>query len=52
MEVTTHLKKAEEDNKVYGGSGNDNIDISITFTGLDYYNVYGENGADYIEVVL
>jgi Ca2+-binding RTX toxin-like protein len=40
-----------EFNKVYGGSGNDNIDVGITFTGLDYYNVYGENGADYIEVV-
>lgn len=39
------------DNKVYGGSGNDNIDVGIDYLRSDYYYVYGEDGADYIEVV-
>jgi hypothetical protein len=38
-------------NKVYGGSGNDNIDVGIDYTRNDFYYVYGEDGADYIEVV-
>ena len=39
------------DNKVYGGSGNDNIDVGIDVTRTDFYYIYGEDGADYIEVV-
>jgi RTX calcium-binding nonapeptide repeat (4 copies) len=38
-------------NKVYGGSGDDNIDLGIDHTSDDYYYVYGEDGSDYIEVV-
>ena len=38
-------------NKVYGGSGNDNIDVGIDYTRSDFYYVYGEDGSDYIEVV-
>jgi hemolysin type calcium-binding protein len=42
----------DRSNKVYGGSGNDNIDLGIdgTYHPHSYY-VYGEDGADYIEVV-
>jgi hypothetical protein len=36
---------------VYGGSGNDNIDVGIDYTLADFYYVYGEDGADYINVV-
>ncbi|MDQ4101182.1 MAG: hypothetical protein M3115_03220 [Thermoproteota archaeon] len=39
------------DNKVYGGSGNDNIELGVDYTRTDYYYVYGEDGADYIKVV-
>jgi Ca2+-binding RTX toxin-like protein len=42
---------ADYGNKVYGGSGNDNIDVGIDYTRSDFYYVYGEDGADYIEVV-
>jgi hypothetical protein len=42
---------ADYGNKVYGGSGNDNIDVGIDYTRSDFYYVYGEYGADYIEVV-
>jgi Ca2+-binding RTX toxin-like protein len=38
-------------NKVYGGSGDDNIDVGIDYTRSDFYYVYGEVGADYIEVI-
>jgi Ca2+-binding RTX toxin-like protein len=38
-------------NKAYGGSGNDNIDVGIDYTRSDFYYVYGEDGADYIQVV-
>jgi hypothetical protein len=38
-------------NKVYGGPGNDNIDVGIDYLRSDFYYVYGEGGADYIEVV-
>jgi Ca2+-binding RTX toxin-like protein len=38
-------------NKVYGGSGNDNLDVGIDYTRNDFYYVYGEAGSDYIEVV-
>jgi hypothetical protein len=38
-------------NKVYGGSGNDDIDVGIDYTRSDFYYVYSEDGADYIEVV-
>jgi Ca2+-binding RTX toxin-like protein len=38
-------------NKVYGGPGADNIDVGIDYLRNDYYYVYGEDGADYIEVV-
>jgi Bacterial Ig domain/RTX calcium-binding nonapeptide repeat (4 copies) len=38
-------------NKVYGGSGNDKIDID-TATGVpNIYFIYGEDGADYVEVM-
>jgi Ca2+-binding RTX toxin-like protein len=43
--------EADYGNKVYGGSGGDNIDIGIDYTRSDFYYVYGEDGADYIEVV-
>jgi hemolysin type calcium-binding protein len=38
-------------NKVYGGSGDDNIDVGIDYTRNDFYYVYGDVGADYIQVV-
>jgi Ca2+-binding RTX toxin-like protein len=41
--------EADYANKVYGGSGNDNIDVGIDYTRNDFYYVYGEAGADYIE---
>jgi Ca2+-binding RTX toxin-like protein len=42
---------ADYANKVYGGSGGDNIDVGIDHIRSDYYYVYGEDGADYIEVI-
>jgi Ca2+-binding RTX toxin-like protein len=39
-----------DDSKVYGGSGNDNIDVGDDPNTNPYY-IYGEDGADYIEVV-
>jgi hypothetical protein len=39
-------------NKVYGGSGDDNIDLGIDYTlTYNFYYAYGEHGADYIEVL-
>jgi hypothetical protein len=38
-------------NKIYGGSGNDNINVGIDYRRNDFYYVYGEAGADYITVV-
>jgi Bacterial Ig domain/RTX calcium-binding nonapeptide repeat (4 copies) len=46
-----HTSRIDGGNKMYGGSGNDNIDVGIDHLRSDYYYVYGEDGADYIKVV-
>lgn len=43
--------EADYSNNVYAGSGDDKIDVGIDFARNDFYQVYGEAGADYIEVV-
>ncbi len=43
--------EADYANKLYGGSGDDNIDVGIDYMRNDFYYVYGEDGADYIAVV-
>lgn len=45
------ISQIDYGNKVYGGSGADNIDVGIDYLRSDFYYVYGEDGADYIEVV-
>ena len=39
------------DDKVYGGSENDNISVGIDYTRGNIYYIYGEAGSDYIKVV-
>ena len=39
------------DDKVYGGSENDNITVGIDYTRGNFYYIYGEAGSDYIKVV-
>jgi Ca2+-binding RTX toxin-like protein len=52
MVILLHLKSTMVTRyKVYGGSGNDNINVGTDYLRTDYYYVYGEDGADYINVV-
>jgi Ca2+-binding RTX toxin-like protein len=37
-------------NEVFGGAGNDNINLGIDYTSDNSYYVYGESGSDYIKV--
>jgi Ca2+-binding RTX toxin-like protein len=43
--------EADYGNKVYGGSGNDYINVGVDYTRNDFYYIYGEAGSDYIKVV-
>jgi hypothetical protein len=50
-EIKDGNNEAGEINKVYGGSGNDNIDVGTVYdNGITYY-IYGEAGSDHIEVI-
>jgi Ca2+-binding RTX toxin-like protein len=39
------------DDKVYGGSENDNISVGVDYTHGNFYYINGEDGSDYIKVV-
>jgi Ca2+-binding RTX toxin-like protein len=43
--------EADYGNKVYGGSGSDNVNAGIDIMRGDFYYIYGEDGADYIKVI-
>jgi Ca2+-binding RTX toxin-like protein len=40
-----------ESNKVYGGSGNDNIDVGTAYHSTNLYYIYGEDGSDIVRVI-